>query len=131
MAGILQSLRRSWSVTVTTRVIVVSLRIVVRTERKEDLIRAMRSMLGPTSVASGCESCRLYQDLANDNAVFWVEEWTDRVDLDRHLRSAGYRTILEALELAEERPEVHFNTIQQSAGIELIAEARLGLGTTH
>ncbi len=104
--------------------IVANIRIKVRPDQKVGLVTALRSMLGPTSVERGCRGCRLYQDLADEDSLYWVEEWVDRESLDRHLRSPDYLNILEVLEHAVEKPDVTFDTVQRTHGIELIAEAR-------
>jgi hypothetical protein len=52
------------------------------------------------------------------------EIWRFEEDLNRHLRSDEYRNLLLALELAVKRPEIAFNTISGSTGIETIEKAR-------
>jgi quinol monooxygenase YgiN len=54
-----------------------------------------------------------------------VEEvWKSQEDLDRHLRSDDYRNMLFVTEMALEPPEIRFQTISHSAGIEIIEKAR-------
>jgi quinol monooxygenase YgiN len=54
-----------------------------------------------------------------------VEEvWKSQENLDRHLRSDDYRNMLFVTEMALEPPEIRFQTISHSAGIEIIEKAR-------
>jgi quinol monooxygenase YgiN len=58
-------------------------------------------------------------------AVFVCEQvWKNQDDLDRYLRSEDYRHILLLMELAAEAPEIKFQTISETAGIEVVEKAR-------
>jgi len=50
--------------------------------------------------------------------------WNDEECLERYLRSDGYRQVLLVLEMAIEKPEIRFDTILRSTGIETIEKAR-------
>jgi quinol monooxygenase YgiN len=76
----------------------------------------------------GCISCRLYHEEAQPAVVTWVEEWQSEADLRRHLKSPRYKKILAALDMADARPEVRFNTVVETKGMQLIEEA-LGKGS--
>ena len=56
------------------------------------------------------------------------ELWISQADVQRHLRSDKYRKILLVAEMAAEPPEIRFDTIDQSAGMERIEQA---LGSMH
>ena len=72
----------------------------------------------------GCLSCHIYGDLLENNVLMLEELWQTEDDLHLHLRSDEYRNLLLAVELALKRPEIRFDTISSSAGIELIENAR-------
>lgn len=72
----------------------------------------------------GCLSCHLYEDLQEKNVLMLEEMWRTEDDLNLHLRSDEYRNLLLAVELALKRPEIRFDTISRSAGIEIIEKAR-------
>jgi quinol monooxygenase YgiN len=77
-----------------------------------------------TRIEPGCLSARIYHDEQQEE-IFLVEAvWQSREDLDRHLRSDHYRQILLVTEMSDEPPEVHFRTISQSAGLEIVEKAR-------
>jgi hypothetical protein len=50
--------------------------------------------------------------------------WSNGESLGRHIRSEEYRQVLLVLEMAVEKPEIRFDTILRSAGIETIERAR-------
>jgi hypothetical protein len=52
------------------------------------------------------------------------EVWRSEEDLVLHLRSDEYRSLLLVLEMALKQPEIRFDTISISTGIETIEKAR-------
>ena len=72
----------------------------------------------------GCLSCHIYEDLQEKNVFMLKEVWRSEGDLDRHLRSEEYRNVLLILEMALKQPEIRFDTISNSTGIETIEKAR-------
>ena len=99
--------------------------MVVPPERRDDIVTMLRSMIGPVSVSTGCLTCRLFQDVLDENMLCWEEEWRTREDLHRHIRSTQYRRILAALDLASEKPDVRVEHVSAGLGMELIASVRL------
>ena len=52
------------------------------------------------------------------------EVWRTEEGLDLHLRSEEYRNLLLVLEMALKQPEIRFDTISSTTGIETIEKAR-------
>ena len=52
------------------------------------------------------------------------ELWQEDEDIKRHLRSDNYKKILLVIEMAAEPPEIRFNNIAHSTGVETIEKAR-------
>jgi hypothetical protein len=65
-----------------------------------------------------------YEDLLEKNVLMLEEVWSAEENLDLHIRSDEYHNLLLALELALKRPEIRFDTISGSTGIETIEKAR-------
>jgi quinol monooxygenase YgiN len=98
----------------------VTLRMTVRPEKRTDVLEAMRGMLEPTRVERGCLSYRLYEEVGSRNALILVEEWETQEDLESHLRTDNQRRLLELMDLSSEQPELRFNTVSHTAGMDLI-----------
>ena len=47
-----------------------------------------------------------------------IQEWASSADLERYLRSENFRKLVAAMELASERPEIWFDTIETREGLE-------------
>lgn len=106
--------------------IIVILKMVVRPEKKEDLIEIIRGILEPTRVEKGCLDYHLYQDFEDTNAFVVLEQWATQQDLERFVRSNNYRQLLAAMDLLAEPPEVKINAISYTAGLEAIQATREG-----
>lgn len=102
--------------------ILVTLRMIVRPERRRDLLETMRGMLEPARVERGCLSYRLYEDVEDRNTFFLVEEWKTQKDLEGHLRTDNQRRLLALMDFLSEQPELQFNSVSNTAGMELIED---------
>jgi quinol monooxygenase YgiN len=91
--------------------------------QKEALI-ILRSIIEQTKLEPGCISCRLYQDALEERALMLEEIWTNEKDLKRHLRSDKFLAVLLVVEMATELPEIRFDVILHSTGIDTIEKAR-------
>lgn len=97
-----------------------TLRMIVRPERRSDLLGAMRGMLEPARVERGCLSYRLYEDVEDRNAFVLMEEWATQEDLERHISAESQRRLLGLMDLLSEQPELRFNTVSHTAGMDLV-----------
>ncbi len=104
--------------------VICTLRIVTVPQSRAKVIRTLAAQLGPTRVQPGCLRCDLYRDIEDQGAITLVEEWESQTDLDLRLRSEDYRSVLAAIEMAQEPPLIHFDTVTRRAGLEIIASAR-------
>ena len=109
--------------------ILVTLRMIVRPESRNDLIETLRGMLEPARVERGCLSYRLYEDIENRNAFVLVEEWATQKDLESHIRTDNQRLVLVLMDLLSEQPELRFNTVSHTVGMELIGDVLKTYGT--
>ena len=100
--------------------IVSNLRMSVPREKKDDILRTLRMVTGPTRAHLNCISCRLYQDVDDENLISFVQEWESREALETHIRSDDYRKILAVMELASGPPEIKFVESLKTDGMELI-----------
>ena len=100
--------------------ILVTLRMIVRPERRSDLLEAVRGTLEPARVERGCLSYRFYEDVEDRNAFVFLEEWATQADLERHLSKDNQRRLLELMDLLREQPELRFNTVSHTEGMDLV-----------
>jgi quinol monooxygenase YgiN len=96
-----------------------TLRIVTAPRSRAEVVRTLAAQLGPTRVLPGCCKCDLYQDVENPEAITLIEEWESQADLVLRLRSEDYRAVLAAIELSQEQPVIHFDTVTRRTGSRL------------
>ncbi len=96
--------------------VISTLRIVTTPHSRAEVVRTLAAQLGPTRVQPGCHRCDLYQDVEDREAITLVEEWESQADLDVRLRSEDYRSVLGAIELSQEQPVIHFDTVTRRTG---------------
>jgi quinol monooxygenase YgiN len=106
--------------------IVFMMRVTAPAEKRNEMLHALRTFLAPMSVRPGCHGCRLYQDADDENVLTCIEEWESREQLDRHVRSEEYRTLLSVMDMSTVEPEVRFDTVVRTAGLDLIEDTRQG-----
>ena len=101
-----------------------TLRITASENPDGEIVRVLRSLIEPTRVQPGCNSCGLYKDLHDPSIIIWAEEWKTQDDIERHLRSRQYKKILAAFDMSSSQPVMQFNTVVETKGMQLIADAK-------
>jgi quinol monooxygenase YgiN len=97
-------------------IVISTLRIVTSSQSRAEVVRTLAAQLGPTRVQPGCRKCDLYQDVEDSEAITLVEEWESQADLYPRLRSEDYRAVLAAIDLSQEPPVIHFDTVTRRTG---------------
>jgi quinol monooxygenase YgiN len=101
-----------------------TIRIVIPPKKQNEALEILGSMTEQIQFEQGCVSSRLYQDVQDECALMLEEIWTSEKNLQRHLQSDKYRRVLLVVEMAAEPPEIRFDTIAHSSGVETIEKAR-------
>ena len=93
--------------------------------RKQELGKALASLVGPIQVQRGCLSCQLFQEWPAKDGLQMATRWSSREDLIRHLQSDIYKNILLLMELGATPPILEFFTVVEIRGLDLVEAARL------
>ena len=101
-----------------------TIRMTIPPQKSGEVLKILKSVVELCRDGPGCLSCHLYGDLQEKNVLMLEEVWRSDEDLNLHLRSDEYRNLLLVLEMALKQPEIRFNTISSSTGIETIEKAR-------
>jgi quinol monooxygenase YgiN len=108
--------------------VLATIRMTTSAKKFGEALRILGSMAEQCRVEPGCLSCQVYRDGQEDNVLLFEQLWGNEADMERHLRSDEYRKVLMVLEMAIKRPEIRFDAISSSAGIETIEKARSSAG---
>jgi quinol monooxygenase YgiN len=101
-----------------------SIRVLLPPEKRNEALIILKSVIKQTELEPGCISCRLYQDSSKKHALMLEEIWDSETDLQHHLGSDKFLTVLLVVEMSIERPEVRFDVISHSTGMETIEKVR-------
>lgn len=104
--------------------ILATIRMAIQPQKRVEALKIIRLIAERCSDDHGCLGFHLYEDLQEKNVIMLEEVWRTQEDLDLHLRSDEYRNLLMVLEMALKQPEIRFDTISSSTGIETIEKAR-------
>jgi quinol monooxygenase YgiN len=105
--------------------VLVTLRMAIPQQKRAEALKILKSMVVRNQARpDDCVFCRLCEDALEDNIIQFQEMWRSEEELERHLRSDEYHRVLLVLEMSLEQPEIRFDTISSSTGIETIEKAR-------
>jgi quinol monooxygenase YgiN len=104
--------------------VLTTIRMKVPPKKHDEALRILRSTAEWNRVQHGCLSSKIYEAVQEDNVLLFEELWRTEEDLESFLRSDEYRKVLLVLEMALKQPEIRFDTISNSTGIETIEKAR-------
>ena len=93
-------------------------------EKQSEALEIIGSMIEQTQFEPGCVSCRIYRGVEDARTIMFEELWLSEEDLKRHLQSDKYHKVLLVVEMAVEPPEIRFDSIAHSSGLETIEQAR-------
>ena len=110
--------------------ITLTISINARSNKRNELLSACRSIIDKTRTEKGCIGCRYYQDIGNGNLIYVEETWRHRSYLDKHFRSEIFSALLGAMKLLGETHEIQINDGYQTQGIETVQSARSKEGTS-
>jgi quinol monooxygenase YgiN len=110
--------------------IVGTLRILPAPQRRIEVLEVFRAIQGPVLAQPGCAGCHIYEEQGPEPAIVLVEMWESQVALEEHLRSEAYRRVLGAIELSGGPPEIRFDHVSATEGMELIERSRNPIGPT-
>jgi len=108
--------------------ILATLRMAIPAEKRGEALKILKSLVARNSVQPDCEFSRISEDVLEDNVLQFEELWRSEEEFESYLRSDNYHKVLLVLEMALKQPEIRFDTISSSTGIETVGKARSQAG---
>jgi quinol monooxygenase YgiN len=100
-------------------------RITIPSPKVKDALEILCSVTQRSRFERGCIRSTVYRDVEVENAVMLEQVWENEDDLANHLRSDEYRKVLLVAEMALPRPEIRFDVVARTTGVETIEKARI------
>lgn len=95
-----------------------SIKLTAPPVKRKEILQTVKAILGPIRLEKGCVDCHCYVDIEAENSIYIKEVWESSDDLDAHVRSVHFGILLGAMKLLNEEPEIRFNSIISSTGVE-------------
>jgi len=105
--------------------VIAALSLTLEGRKRQQVVRSLRALSGPTLVEPGCISCRVLEEIGDPTHLQYIELWETTDQLLAHLRSKGYRQVLAAMEESATPPQIQFLWVSEAKGIEFLEAARL------
>ncbi len=101
-----------------------TVRIAFSDQNFAEAVHILKKVAEVSKIQRGCLDCRVYTDTVDSNIIMFEGKWLNDEDLAEYLRSDEYRQVLIVMESALEKPEIRFDTISSTSGIETVEQAR-------
>lgn len=108
--------------------IVSTIRMSIPVDKHKDALSVLRSIVSQSTFDPGCISYSAYRDIEDENVLMIQSSWQDEEGLKVHICSTEYLNLLLVLEMSLYKPEVRFDSISSSTGIETIEKIRSSMG---
>ena|SRR5215471_2437640 len=89
------------------------------------LIETLRQMTATTRLERGCQECAAWTD--REFTVHYSESWATEFDARRRVQSDRFTSLLEIIESGIEPPEVQFDFVARTRGLDYVEEIRAGM----
>lgn len=101
-----------------------TIRMLIPLNKQSEALEILGAVCAQIQFEPNCIGTHLYRGVDDVRAIMIEERWISDEHMRRHLRSNAYHRILLVIEMAEEPPEIRFDTIMHSDGVEVIEKAR-------
>lgn len=93
-------------------------------EKQLELSQTLFSMIEPTEMEAGCNSCSVLCDIQDKRIFSLIGEWETREDLDHHIKSNRFGVLLGTKILLCEPLSIQIFTVVQSEGMIAVSALR-------
>jgi quinol monooxygenase YgiN len=101
-----------------------SIRMLVPLAKHKEVLHILDMVAEKARGEKGCLACHLYRGVEDRRLIHYEQNWETEADMKEHLRSENYRKVLLVMEIALEQPEIRFDRIEDSSGMNTIEAAR-------
>jgi len=93
-------------------------------EKRQAMLEILRFVVERVRRNRECLDCGVFEGADQREKVLYVEQWQCADDMNSHICSRLYLNILNAMELASEKPKINFFEISETQSLELIEKLR-------
>ena len=101
-----------------------TIRMLIPPKRRGEVLDILSSVAERSRFEEGCINSRVYQDVDSEPVFMLDQLWVSGEGLEGYLRSEEFRKVLVVVEMSLEPPEIRFEEVSRSTGVETIEKAR-------
>ena len=101
-----------------------TIRMLIPLEKQSEALEILGRVRDQVRFEPRCIGSSLYRGVDEVRAIMIEELWESDSDMLQHLKSDVYRLVLLVMEMADESPDICFDFIADSRGVEVIEHAR-------
>lgn len=105
--------------------VIFRVRLRISSGLRQSVLESLLRVLEAARAAKGCSACHAYRDVQDEDAILYFEEWETQEELDEHLRARATKLLLAVIDLSASPPDLRFDTVCSTSGMEVIVAARL------
>ena len=104
--------------------IILTMKMNVRPEKRDELLQTIFALIPPTRKEKGCLSYHAFLSIEDENEINLVEEWESQEDLNNHFLSDRFSALIGAQSLLNKPLGIRIITASSTAGMEDVEAAR-------
>ena len=89
-------------------------------QKQKEVMQTLLSMTETTGREKGCLSYEVLFHMDGETAIHLMEEWENREDLERYIRSERFSVLLGTKSLLAKPLEIEIHTVSHSEGTEAV-----------
>lgn len=105
-----------------------TIRMEMELKKRDEVLQVLLPIAKRARNKVGCISYSVYKSIEDESQILIEQFWRNDDDLQSHLRSQDYQRLLLIIEMALKKPEIRFNAILSTTGVETIERARMSKG---
>ena len=93
-------------------------------EQTPDMVRALSRVMISAQIDRGCGHAELARDAEDSSVLIYVEDWEDREQLERRIRSDRFGSLLGLMEACPAAPHLELRFVSEVHGLDYVAAVR-------
>jgi len=97
----------------------IGLELSVRSDEghRVELLQTLENLCKEQLTDGSCAECRVFEDLSKPNGFLWLQWWRSEQQLEDHLRSVAFRTLLGAVKVLGGLDSARIVELQDSTSV--------------
>jgi quinol monooxygenase YgiN len=88
------------------------------------MVRALSRVMVSAQIERGCDHVELARDAEDGSVLIYVEDWEDRAQLERRIRSERFGALLSLMEACPTTPSLELRFVSEVQGLDYVASVR-------